>query len=289
MSNELLINGPASLESYADNLQQKLQIAQILLRSGMLPSSYKSPDAVLTAILYGKELGFSPMRALNAIHVIQGRPSLAAEGLKALALSKGARLKTIAWNEQLCTLECSRDEWVESFTYSIEDARRQELLGKDNWKRMPKQMLYARCVSTLIRNMYADVLCGVYSTEEMQDSNSEPVKVTVAPAKKQKVVELPEPKLDPKSEADVPDFLDDLPLPSIEDLKKEREMEELANPTENFKGLSYRYEIGFPEDLSKKQLDFLDKEGFVFDMFSGAWYSNEFVEKMKKDIRGPKK
>lgn len=173
MSRDLEIyNQPASIESYADNLQSKLQVAGLLLKSGMLPSHYKTPEAVLTAILYGRELGFSPIRALNSITVIQGRPTLEAQALKALAIAHGGIIKTVEWTDRVCTLECTRGVWTDTATYTLDDAARAGLTTKENWKKMPRAMLYARAVSIVVRNMFADVLGGLYSREEVQDDET---------------------------------------------------------------------------------------------------------------------
>lgn len=172
MSKDLatLTDGPASIESYANNLSQKLSMATVLLKSGMLPTHYRSPESVLTAILYGRELGFSPIRALNSITVINGKPALEAQALKSLAIAHGGKIKTLEWSDTVCTLECTRGDWTDSATYTWVDATRAGLVNKDNWKRMPKAMLYARAVSILVRNMFADILGGLYSREEMDDS-----------------------------------------------------------------------------------------------------------------------
>lgn len=201
MSKELtLTNEPASIESYAANLTDKLQVAGLLLKSGMLPSHYKTPEAVLTAILYGRELGFSPIRALNSITVIQGKPTLEAQALKALAIAHGGKIQTVEWTDKVCTLECSRGSWTDSATYTLDDAARAGLVNKDNWRRMPRAMLYARCVSILVRNMFADVLGGLYSREEIEDE---------APT----VVEVVEPKRSRKGAKalEAPPLEDDAP------------------------------------------------------------------------------
>lgn len=176
MSKELsteLAAGPISIESYAENLNAKLQVAKIIMLSGMAPSHYRSPEAVLGAVLYGRELGFSPIRALHSINVINGKPVLSAEGLKALAIQNGGKIQTIEWTDKKCSLKCTRGDWIEECTFTWEDAQLQGLTNKDNWKRMPKAMLYARCVSTLVRNMFADVLGGLYSAEEMRDTEKQ--------------------------------------------------------------------------------------------------------------------
>lgn len=173
---EVISTQPASIESYADNLNQKLQMAQVLLKSGLLPNHYRTPEAVLTAILFGRELGFSPIKSLNSITVINGKPTLEAQALKSLAIAHGGKIKTVEWTDKVCSLECTRGDWTDSVTYTWEDASKAGLVGKDNWRRMPKPMLYARAVSTLVRNMFADVLGGLYSREEMQDSADAQIK-----------------------------------------------------------------------------------------------------------------
>lgn len=135
MSKELIEIAPTTLESYTENLGQKLQMATVLLKSGLLPASYRSAESVLTAVLYGKELGFSPMRSLNCINVINNKPTLSAQGLKAIAIKNGGRFETIIWNETTCKLKVVRDDWEQEFEFTIKDAERMQLTGKDNWKK----------------------------------------------------------------------------------------------------------------------------------------------------------
>lgn len=175
MSKELTIS-QNTIEAYSNNLTGKLHFADMLLKTQMCPSHLKTPQQVIAAMLYGQEIGFSPLQALQSVNVIQGRPTLDAAGIKAKILEAGGTFKTKKWTDTECTLECTRGEWTDVFTFTMEDAERMGLSGKENWRRMPKQMLYARCISTLGRNMYADVLRGFYGTEEMQDSINVTVK-----------------------------------------------------------------------------------------------------------------
>lgn len=160
------------LEKYAEGLEGKLKFCTHLIQSGMLPKHYQRPQAVLAAILMGQEMGFSPMASLRVIAVINGVPTLQASGMKAKAIKAGGQFKTVEWTDEVCCIKATRPGWAESevVTYTIEDAKLQGLTGKDNWKRMPKQMLYARAVTMAIRNLFADVVEGVYGTEEMLDS-----------------------------------------------------------------------------------------------------------------------
>lgn len=159
-----------TLELYSTGLDTKLAMAATLLKSNLIPTSYKSPEAVLVAILYGQEVGLSPLQSLQSVTVIQGRPTLDAASLKAICIAHGMRFETVEWNEKICTLRGVRGDWKEEFSFTWHDAELMGLSNKENWRRMPKQMLYARAVSTLARNMGADIVRGFYSKEEMQDS-----------------------------------------------------------------------------------------------------------------------
>lgn len=190
MSNEIMPTNHQvdTIENYTKGLQEKLNFAQLMLNTKMVPAHFKSPADILAAILYGQELGFSPMQSLQSVTVIQGKPALDAYSLKAKILQAGGIIKTIRWDNQICELKGVRGDWEEIVNYTIEDARIAGLAGKDNWKRMPKEMLYARAVSKLGRNQWADVLKGFYTKEEMQDvsgGNSDnvpaPILTTVAP------------------------------------------------------------------------------------------------------------
>lgn len=174
MSNEIIPTNHQvdTIENYTKGLQEKLNFAQLMLNTKMVPAHFKSPADILAAILYGQELGFSPMQSLQSVTVIQGKPALDAYSLKAKILQAGGVIKTIKWDNQICELKGIRGDWEEVVNYTIEDARIAGLAGKDNWKRMPKEMLYARAVSKLGRNQWADVLKGFYTKEEMQDVES---------------------------------------------------------------------------------------------------------------------
>lgn len=168
-----------TLQAYSANLNNSLQFASMLVQTQMVPAHFKKPQEVVAAILYGQELGFTPMQALQSVVVIQGKPALDTNAIKALVSQAGGRFETLKWTDQECSLRGIRGEWKEEFTFTMSDATTMGLANKDNWKRMPKQMLYARCVSMLARNMWADVLKGFYGKEEIMDElpQKDPVKI----------------------------------------------------------------------------------------------------------------
>jgi len=171
-----------------DAIEGQIAKANILIKSGMLPKAYDKPESVLVACSIGAELGFSPMQALQVINVIDGRPTVGLNGMLALCAKHGGELTVNEHTDKVCSLTVTRVGRVNPHTetYSIGDAATAGLAGKANWAKMPKQMLYARAASAAIRRVFADVLSGLYSTEEMQDSASptpEPAKTPGRPKK----------------------------------------------------------------------------------------------------------
>lgn len=170
MTSDIAIKPEGGIIGYAQNLNQSLQFCAVLIKSGLVPQSFKTPEAAYVAILYGQELGFSPIQSLNSVYVIGGKPALEASGIKALIVSKGGTVRTEGWDATSCTLTMTRPGWTEqTSTYSIDMAKRAGLAEKDNWKKSPEAMVYARCVSILARNMFPDVLKGFYCKEELED------------------------------------------------------------------------------------------------------------------------
>ena len=53
--------------------------------------------------------------------------------------------------------------------WDLDRAKRAGLIGKDNWKNYPRQMLRARVISEGVRTIYPGVCVGTYTVEEVQD------------------------------------------------------------------------------------------------------------------------
>lgn len=161
-----------------DEWQVLVQQADIISKSGLAPSALRNkPEAILTIALKGREVGVPPMQALSHIHIIQGRPSMSAELMRALVQQRGHRIWTeYDPNQQVAKCSGQRynfllgeyEEHIAVATFSMEDAKRAGITGKDNWKKYPRAMLVARATSVLVREHFADVAMGVsYTPEEL--------------------------------------------------------------------------------------------------------------------------
>ncbi len=54
-------------------------------------------------------------------------------------------------------------------SWTIKDAERAGLTGNPTWKKFPRQMLKARCISEAVRGIFPAVLSGLYAPEEVQE------------------------------------------------------------------------------------------------------------------------
>ena len=147
-------------------------------------SAYGTPQAVLSTVLLGRELGLPAMASLRSVHIIKGKHSLSADLMVALVLRSGMAeyFQVVESTETVCTFETKRQgaPRPQKLSYTIDDAKNAGLLapptpGKEPspWHKMPKQMLRARAKSELARLEYPDLLAGLYTPEELRDAKVE--------------------------------------------------------------------------------------------------------------------
>lgn len=168
--------------------QNTKEFLQTLIDSSKLPGHIKNVNDAFTIAQMGRELGFPTMQAFHYIIIIQGKLTLSAKALNALLRRGGVKFVTVedgvyTYKNELApstpeekpdgrrtTIKFVRDGMEEITTFTWRDAELQGLTTKDNWKRMPKEMLYARCLAKGANRIGADLLLGLYSAEEMADT-----------------------------------------------------------------------------------------------------------------------
>ena len=150
--------------------------AEVLIKGGLLPTALQGkPAAVMTTMLYGAELGISPIRAVNSIHVIEGRPSISANLMLTLVRERipSFQLEVMEAGPTISKVRHRRsreDDWQVA-SYTIEEAKLAGLTGKAIYQKHPAEMLFARNTSRLCRWGYSDVLAGmVHTPEELEEA-----------------------------------------------------------------------------------------------------------------------
>jgi len=167
-SSELTVRSSGELEAIKEQIR-------LIQNTEFVPKNLRgNPHAILACILYGRELGLTPMVSLREIDMIDGTPTSGAGIVAAKVRAKGHRL----WREEHrdedgtvtgVTAHGERTDGTrDSFTFTLAMANRAGLLGKQNWKTYPEAMLWARACTQLARFLFSDVFFGaVYTGEEI--------------------------------------------------------------------------------------------------------------------------
>lgn len=151
-----------------------LELGKGMLASGMLPPAILNPEAAALVMLKAYTLDISPGEAFDFIDIIEGRPALRAQMIRALVTRSGKGTILIPKSDsQECVAIGNRPGVGRiEVRYTIEDAQRAGLTGKKNWKEHPADMLVARATARVGRRLFADVLSGM-DTAWVDESGSE--------------------------------------------------------------------------------------------------------------------
>jgi hypothetical protein len=175
------------VDSWAEQLPAIVDLARSVCTTDFVPESLRNNvAATAAAILYGREVSLPPMTALGNVNVIKGKPGLSAVIMRAQVLAAGHELRQDESTSALCTLSGRRrgsDYW-QTITYTIEDAKRAGHLKNDQYTKNPRRMLRARATSELCELMFADVVRGMPSYEDLEDLDEDTPAGTPAPAAK---------------------------------------------------------------------------------------------------------
>jgi len=178
VNTELATPRPTRPTSFAPtNLTEAMEFSKLIANSNFVPVEYRGkPGDILVCLQMGAELGLSPLSALQSISVINGKPSVWGDGAIALVQASGLL------EDHAEDVEGEGDErfgWCRMVRkgrptayfkkFSIADAKRAGLWGRNVWKGYPDVMLVARARSACMRAGFPDVLKGVITREEAQD------------------------------------------------------------------------------------------------------------------------
>jgi hypothetical protein len=184
----------------------------------MVPERFQGkPGDGAAAILFGAELGLSPIAALRSVIVIHGTPGLEARTMKALLMGKGYRFKTHEASTEVYDIEAWSPDGQQSerARWTIDDARRAgytpkpsgpdseqrpnvqsdwvtvnrgnnktSVVGNMKYITDPKAMLKAKATAEVCRDIAPHILLGLpYAAEELEDFDDEPGDMFQEPAR----------------------------------------------------------------------------------------------------------
>ena len=142
-----------------------------------LYTKFPNEEAIFAVILRGRSMGLDMMSALDGFHVIEGKPTASAMLIVACVLNSGK-----AEYFELVESDNTHAIWVTkrkggkrevSMGFSVEDAHRMGLDkptrngAPSNWTKNPRAMCRKQAGVELARAVYPDVVCNVYTPDEM--------------------------------------------------------------------------------------------------------------------------
>jgi len=168
------------------------QMADTVVKGRLFPG-IQTPEAAVTLMLLCQAEGLHPMQALRRYDLIQNRPAMKTDAMLAEFMRRGGRVKWHTMTETECEATFTSQGVPDGvkIKWTLEDAKRAGLGGKDNWHKYPRQMLRARVVSEGVRASDPGVNSGIYTPEEVADFEGPPEKA------------LPARKLDPEKAVEV--------------------------------------------------------------------------------------
>ncbi|QDM56404.1 RecT-like ssDNA binding protein [Gordonia phage Sidious] len=183
----------AQLMEHAKAMNTAYELAEAMCGTALVPSTYRGkPQDGTAAILYGAELGLTPIQSLQQIFVVHGTPAIYARTMVALLKSRGYRIWTEASSDESVTvLGEAPDGTAEGSTWTIERAEKagyvptiddatgkykrnanDKLIGNEKYLTDPQAMLYAKAAAEVCRRLAPDVLLGIAYTREDLESET---------------------------------------------------------------------------------------------------------------------
>ena len=149
------------------------QMAKAMASSGLF--GVKTPDQALALMLVAQAQGISPATACVDFDVIQGKPAMTARAMLARFQQAGGTIKWLQYTDDVCEAAFSHPQCPDpiNIKWTMKDATRAGLTGKDNWKKYPRQMLSSRVMSEGVDRCYPAASGGFYPPEVVQDFQKE--------------------------------------------------------------------------------------------------------------------
>jgi hypothetical protein len=139
---------PGSLAAASPQLAEASALARVFALSGFFPDSTRMAQACVK-ILAGRDLGLTPFQAMTGLYIVKGKVTLAANTMAAL-VRRHPRYdyRIVTLNDELCEIDFLMDgKVIGRSSFGMGDARRAVVAGGDNWRKYPRNMLFARAMS----------------------------------------------------------------------------------------------------------------------------------------------
>lgn len=254
---------------------------------------------------FGHHWGYDMGQVMVNTTSIKGKPTMRADAIAGIAYNSGLveRIQITHHDAEACVIECVRSDdaskTVHKQVFTMQQAHQMGLTNNSNWKRMPLQMLRARCITAACRAIWPDAVSGIYSSDEIADnmplSDKERFEITTrslgeddvkyAPSAVPQPMPLPQPSNPPQSKPVEPQQTSERHMHTVDTVDDFYAVCESYNlPESEVKRLLKTQKIDLDKLTGDEMLDFFyshvihSATRLMPDMVD-AWYESQDVEK----------
>ncbi len=166
-------------------LGELMEYGKLFAESKVFPDVASAAQGAIK-ILAGREVGLSPMQAINSFYFVNGKLGMMTQAMAAL-IKKSDKYDYQIINQTIegCTIAFFKvngeKEKLGESTFDKKMAAAAEIVNKDVWKNYPINMYFNRALANGARWYCPDAISGFYTVEELQD---------LEPAKTEKIITL---------------------------------------------------------------------------------------------------
>lgn len=171
--------GALAVQDELADLERTLGLFERMGASGLFPSEVKTPGDALVLAAAGRKLGFDPLTAVRAFHIVKGQTTLKADVMRGVVIrfveAAGGVFRFVETSRDRAVLEVSRrpGDPVLRLAMTIQEATAAGLTSS-TWKNFPAEMLVAALTRRAGRLLFPDVLAGIYTPDELGGEDAPP-------------------------------------------------------------------------------------------------------------------
>lgn len=156
----------------------ELMVYETMAKQAVASKMYKGigdENGVMMIMLAAREFNLPVMASLNGgLNIINGKVEISARMMCAMIRRAGHNLKIEESTDEICTISGKRIDNgdVAKASFSVADAHKAGLFKPNGgWGKYPKDMCFARALSRLARQLFADVIGTGYVEGEIQGAS----------------------------------------------------------------------------------------------------------------------
>jgi len=162
------------------NMAGLWQVAQVFVKSGLLPNHFNSTEKAFVGLQVCSELGIKPITGMKHLYIVNGSPALYGDLPLAMVRNSGLLeyikesivdknmneicVKNKNLNEKPYAAICigkRKEEEEKEYFFTIEDAEHAGLFKNYVWKTFTRDMLKHKPRSRFLKDNFSDVLLGI--------------------------------------------------------------------------------------------------------------------------------